>query len=185
MSRLKTRIETEMAPYMELSSILLDMIDTLPDDKKFRVVDWYEESSSSSYLNREILYKLFQEEFEDKYAEQAVTEMVLQMEQGYSQVIHEFIRDIEYQISLSAEKEIYTDIHKTRLLKASLSNRLQRALIRIGLPEVSNYREWVAQVKEITADLEGLADYRPKCFPQVKTRISPQNLEAHNIIQKH
>lgn len=173
MSRLKTRIETEMAPYMESSSICLDMIDTLPEDKRFRVADWYEESSSSSYFNWESLYKLFQEEFEDKHAEQAAAEMVLRMEQGYSQLFHEFLRDSEYQISLSGGKEVYTDTQKTRLLKASLNNRLRRALIGIKLSEVSNYREWVAQVKQIAAELEGLADYRPKGSSQVKTRIGP------------
>ncbi|RKF57520.1 hypothetical protein OnM2_073070, partial [Erysiphe neolycopersici] len=68
MGRLRTRIETEMAPYMKQSTICLDMNDTLPEDEKFRVADWYDQSSSSGYFNCESLYKLFQEEIEDKHA---------------------------------------------------------------------------------------------------------------------
>lgn len=44
--RLETRVERELAQFVESAAICLDMIDTLPEKKQSRVSDWFEEKES-------------------------------------------------------------------------------------------------------------------------------------------
>ena len=160
--RLETRIQMELASFLEPAAICLDMIDTLPESKKPRVADWFQESRSSGKFDWEDLIKLFRKEFENKDARQAASEIVSRMEQGKAQYFVDFLREFEYRLAQSGGNEAYTSLGKTQQLKASLNPRLRRSLIGVKLPSANNYKEWVAAVKEVASELEGLPGYRSK-----------------------
>ena len=69
--RLEARIQREWAPYVDPCSICLDMIDTLLDEKKLRVTEWFEESSQKNSFSWESFVEHFRRQFDDKEALQA------------------------------------------------------------------------------------------------------------------
>lgn len=114
------------------------------------------------------LLPIFRKEFGDKQARQAALEIVSRMEQGFHQYFQDFLKDFEYRVSQSGGSETYTDTNKTMLLKVSLNSRLRRALVSVKLPPACNYTEWVNEVKDVAAELEGLNDYRPRGATQTE-----------------
>lgn len=52
--RLRIRVEKEMAPFKEPNSICIDIIDTLPEDKKSRLASWLSRSKKQKVLIGEI-----------------------------------------------------------------------------------------------------------------------------------
>lgn len=169
--RLETRVERELAPFVESAAICLDMIDTLPEKKQSRVSDWFEESRSNENFSWQDLIKVFRREFENKEARQAASEIVSRMEQGKNQLFVDFLRDFEYRLAQSGGNEAYTPLGKTQQLKASLNPRLRRSLIGVKLPSAKNYREWVMEVKEVAAELEAAPGYRSINAPETTTKI--------------
>lgn len=187
MDRLRIRVERELAPYREESAICIDIIDTLPEDKKSRVAGWFSNSKRKNVFDWQDLLDVFQQEFEDIQAQQTAHEMVLRMEQGHCQYFHEFVKDFEYKVSLSGGEELFTASAKTRQLKASLNTRLRRALIGVKLPQIKDYSKWVQAVREVAIELESFADYRPRGATQTGTKIGPLKLGAqpfHQAIPK-
>lgn len=167
--RLEARIQREWAPYVDPCSICLDMIDTLPDEKKSRVAAWFEESSQKNSFSWENFVEHFRSQFDDKEARQAASEHVSRMEQGYNQLFLDFLKDFEYRMAPC--REAYTQLGKSMQLKASLNTRLRRALVGLKLPALDNYSAWVEGVTEVAADLEGLGDYRPKNAKYTTTKL--------------
>ena len=167
--RLEARIQREWAPHVDPCSICLDMIDTLPDEKKSRVAAWFEESSQKNSFSWENFVEHFRRQFDDKEARQAASEHVSRMEQGYNQLFLDFLKDFEYRMAPC--REAYTQLGKSMQLKASLNTRLRRALVGLKLPALDNYSAWVEGVTEVAADLEGLGDYRPKNAKYTTTKL--------------
>lgn len=167
--RLEARINREWATHVDPCSICLDMIDTLPDEKKTRVAAWFEESSRQGAFSWQNFVEHFRHQFDDKEARQAASEYVARMEQGYNQFFLDFLKDFEYRIAPC--REAFTPLGKSIQLKASLNSRLRRALVGVKLPPPENYEAWVGGVAEVAADLEGLNDYRPKNAKYTITKI--------------
>lgn len=173
MDMLRTRVEKEMADCRESSSLCIDIINTLPEEKRSRVANWFSLSKKKDKFDWQNLLEVFEREFEDTQAQQAATELVQRMEQGRHQYFHEFLKEFEYKVALSGGDEIYTQLAKTRQLKLSLNNNLRRALIGVKLPSEKQYAEWVAAVKEVAIELESFTDYRPKGSNHMGTKIGP------------
>lgn len=169
--RLETRIQRELDSFMEPSAICLDMIDTLPEKKQSRVAYWFEESKAREEFDWRELIRVFRKEFENKDARQAASEILTRMVQGKNQLFVDFLRDFEYRLALSGGNEAFTPLGKTQQLKASLNSRLRRSLIGVKLPSPGNYKEWVAEVKEVAAELESAPGYRPKNATETSTKI--------------
>ena len=68
MDMLRIRIEKEVDHSREAGSICIDTINTLPDDKKPRVANWFAESKASGLFSWKDLLQVFQNEFEDRQA---------------------------------------------------------------------------------------------------------------------
>lgn len=173
MDMLRTRVEKEIGDHREPSCLCIDIINTLPDEKKSRVANWFSLSKKADNFNWRELLNVFEHEFEDTQAQQSATELVQRMEQGRHQMFRDFLKEFEYQVALSGGEEIFTPLAKTRQLKLSLNNSLRRALIGVKLPSEKNYLEWVSAVKEIAVELESFSDYRPKNSNQKGTKIGP------------
>ena len=62
---------------------------------------------------------------------------------------------------------------KTMQLKASINSRLRKALVGVKLPLFKEYGEWVAEVREVAAEIEGFANYQPKRSGQTTTQVGP------------
>ncbi|KAI0996850.1 hypothetical protein K3495_g11334 [Podosphaera aphanis] len=169
--RLEMRVEQKLVPFVEGGIICLDMIETLPEDKKSRVSAWFEESKARNVFDWRALIQHFRDEFEDKQAMQAASEYLNRMEQGYHQYFRDFLKDFEYRVAQSGGSAVYTSHYKTMQLKASLNSRLRRGLLGVKLPHPNNYKEWVAEVKEVAAELESFADYRPKGASKTNTKL--------------
>lgn len=167
--RLEARIEREWAPYADPCSICLDMIDTLPDDKRSRVAAWFDDSSSKNYFSWQDLAKHFRSQFDNKEARQAASEYVNRMEQGQNQLFRDFLKDFEYRMAPC--REAYTQLGKSIQLKSSLNSRLRQALVGVKLPPLENYSAWVEGVAEVATDLEGLSNYRSKHAKQTSTKL--------------
>lgn len=134
LDRLKVRVEKEMSSCRESSSICIDIIDTLPEDKKSRVASWFSLSKKADNYDWRQLLNLLQHEFEDTQAQQAALELVQRMEQGAHQYFHEFLKEFEYKVASCGGDELFTPTAMTRQLKASLNNSLRRALIGVNYP---------------------------------------------------
>lgn len=167
--RLETRITKELDSFVEPAAICLDMIDTLPEKKQSRVAYWFEESKSNENFDWRELIRVFRKEFESKNARQAASEIVTRMAQGKNQLFVDFLRDFEYRLAQSGGNEAFTPLGKTQQLKASLNPRLRNSLIGVKLPSPKYYREWVAEVKEVAAELESAPGYRTKNAPETNT----------------
>lgn len=177
-NRLQARIEREWAPFVDPCSICLDMIDTLPEDKKSRVAAWFEDKSRTNSFDWQVLVEHFRNQFDDKEARQSASEYVTRMEQGYNQLFLDFLKDFEYRIAPC--REAYTPLGKSMQLKSSLNTRLRRALVGVRLPPLENYTAWVAGVAEVAADLEGLNDYRPNNAKYTATKLgTPKGVTVH------
>ena len=68
---------------------------------------------------------------------------------------------------------MFTTMAMTRQLKASLNNKLRRALVGVKLPHVRQYNDWVATVREVAEEVERFSDYCPKGSTQTVTKIGP------------
>ncbi|KAI1007040.1 hypothetical protein K3495_g1177 [Podosphaera aphanis] len=121
--RLEMRIQQELEPFAEGSIICLDMIETLPEDKKSQVAAWFEESEAQNSFNWRALIQYFRNEFEDKQAMQAASEYLNRMEQGYHQYFRDFLKDFEYRVAQIGGSTVYTSHYKTMQPKASLNSR--------------------------------------------------------------
>lgn len=159
---LRTKVEKEIGDHREPSCLCIDIINTLPDEKKSRVANLFSQCKQADNFNWRELLNVFEHEFENTQAQQSATELVQRMEQGRHQMFRDFLKEFEYQIALSGGEDIFTPLAKTRQLKLSLNNILRRALIGVKLPSERNYLEWVSTVKEIAVELESFADYRPR-----------------------
>ncbi|KAI0997344.1 hypothetical protein K3495_g10843 [Podosphaera aphanis] len=91
------------------------------------------------------------------------------MGQGYHQYFDDFLKDFDNRVALSGGSEAHTSLGKTHRLKDSLNPRLRRALIGVKLPPPEDYSAWVEEVREVAAELEELADYRPEGASQTNT----------------
>lgn len=173
LDRLRIRVEKELAPCKESSSICLDIIDTIPEEKKSRIAPWFSECKIKNKFDWEDLLDRLFHEFEDNQAQQSAIEVVQRMEQGQNQYFHDFLKDFERKVAMSGGNEIYTPAMKTMQLKASLNSRLRRALVGVKLPPVHKYSEWVAEVKGVAAEIESFADYRQRGSRLTMTKIGP------------
>lgn len=173
MSRRELRVEKELAPYADPCVICLDMIETLPEAKQARAAEWFQEIERIGVFDWRKLASFFRKQFEDKQARQAAAALLNRMEQGYHQFFDDFLKDFDYRVALSGGSEAHTSLGKTHRLKDSLNPRLRRALIGVKLPPPEDYSAWVEEVREVAAELEGLADYRPKGASQTNTVLGP------------
>ncbi|POS87432.1 hypothetical protein EPUL_000238 [Erysiphe pulchra] len=182
--KLEARIKREWASFVDPCSICLDMIDTLPDDKKLRIAAWFQESSRLNNFSWKDLIEHFHRQFDDKEARQSASECVNRMEQGYNQLFIDFLKDFEYHITPCSAT--FTPLEKPMQLKASLNNRLRKALVVLKMPPLENYDAWVEEVCEVAADLEGLNDYRSKNAKYTITKLeAPKGIyvpEVHKDI---
>ncbi|KAI0992766.1 hypothetical protein K3495_g15419, partial [Podosphaera aphanis] len=169
--RLETRIENDYAPHFDDCTICLDMIDTIPDRLKPRVANWFEIRRSSGEFRWREFVEHFKDTFSDRQARQAASEMLDRMEQGEHQYFADFLQDFELRVAQSGGDEAHTPLGKVQKLKAAINGKLRRALIGLKLPNAHLYEEWVAEVKEIALELEGLSDYRPRGARHIRTRI--------------
>ena len=69
MDMLRIRFKKEVDHSREASSICIDIIDTLPDDKKPRVANWFADSKASGLFSWKDLLQVLQNEFEDSQAQ--------------------------------------------------------------------------------------------------------------------
>ncbi|KAI1006339.1 hypothetical protein K3495_g1884 [Podosphaera aphanis] len=74
------RVEQEIVPFVDGGIICLDMIETLPEDKKSRSSAWFEEIKARQVFDWRALIQHFRDEFEDKQAMQAASEYLNRME---------------------------------------------------------------------------------------------------------
>lgn len=153
------RIESDFAPYFDERSICLDMIDTLPDNLKGRVSNWFETRRVSGIFSSAEFIQYFKDTFADRQAQQSASEVLDRMEQGECQ-FGEFFQDFEHQLALSRGDAVYTEVGKTQKLKAALNRKLRRALIGLRLPDPGRYQDWVQEVRDIAMEIESWADYR-------------------------
>ncbi|RKF64086.1 hypothetical protein OnM2_021105 [Erysiphe neolycopersici] len=175
MKRLVARIEREWEPYVDQGSICLDMIDSLPDEKKPRISAWFDKNQPNYNWRKFAAH--FNEQFEDKEERQAASEYVNRMEQGHNQLFLDFLKDFEYRISPC--REAFTPLGKSIQLKASLNSRLRRALVGLDMPPLEDYDAWVRKVTKVALDLEGLNDYRPVNAKYTTTNIgSPKGIST-------
>lgn len=178
--RLEARIKREWASSVDPCSICLDMIDTLPEDKKPRIAAWFQERSRSNNFSWKDLIEHFHRQFDDKEARQSASEYVNRMEQGYNQLFLDFLKDFEYHIAPCSAA--FTPLGKSMQLKASMNNRLRKALIGLKLPPLENYDAWVKEVCEVAADLEGLNDYRSKNAKYTTTKLgAPKGINVPEV----
>lgn len=178
--RLEARIKKEWASSVDPCSICLDMIDTLPDEKKPRVAAWFQERSRLNNFSWMDLIEHFHRQFDDKEARQSASEYVNRMEQRYNQLFLDFLKDFEYHIAPCSAA--FTPLGKSMQLKASLNNRLRKALVGLKLPPLENYNAWVEEVCEVAADLEGLNDHRPKNAKYTTTKLgSPKGINVPEV----
>ena len=175
MDRLRIRVENEMGVVIESSSICIDIVDTLPDEKKSRIASWFSlnKGKETGSFNWKELLDVIQREFEDAQAQQVALELLQRMEQGPHQYFHEFLKEFEYKAAFCGGDEMFTPSAMTRQLKSSLNNSLRRSLIGVKLPPVKQYAEWVAAVREVAEELESFSDYRPRGSNQIGTKIGP------------
>lgn len=171
LERLETRIEMDMEPYFLPAQICMDMIDTLPDNKKCRVESWFKGKKASGRFNWRELLICFRNEFQDNQAQQAALETLERMEQGQHQFFMDYLKEFELKVAQSGGIATHTLRHQTMLLKGSLNRRLRRSLLGLKLPPPENYSAWVAEVKEIAAELESFDDYRPKGSTLTVTKL--------------
>lgn len=169
LQRLEAKIEMDMEPYFHAGQICMDMIDSLPDNKKSRVESWFKERRKCGNFNWRELLLHFYREFQDHQAQQSALEALERMEQGPHQYFLDFLKDFEYKVAQSGGAATHTLRHQTMMLKGSLNRRLRRSLLGLKLPAPENYNAWVSEVKEIAAELEGFDDYRPRGSNQTKT----------------
>lgn len=181
--RLELRVVRELEPYTDSCKICLDMIDTLPEEKQARAAEWFRESARTNEFNWRQLALFFRKQFEDKQARQAAAAMLNRMEQGYHQYFQDFLKDFEYRLALCGGSEAFTSLGKTQQLKNSINSRLRRALVGVKLPPPTDYKAWVEEVMEVAAELEALADYRPKGATQTSTVLgAPKSGSAQSYI---
>ncbi|KAI0992105.1 hypothetical protein K3495_g16081, partial [Podosphaera aphanis] len=170
---LEARIEEEMDGRFSDKSICLDMVNSLPVDKRPRVAGWFNERSEKNNFNWRELVQHFRNEFEDKQAKLAASEKLLRMEQNEHQFFSDFIKDFEYQVAISGGSQTWTPASKVNILNAAINNALRKALVPVKLPSEENYSLWISEVKEVADKLEALPDYRPKGSIKTSTRLGP------------
>ena len=173
MDMLRTRVEKGVASCREPSGLCIDIINTLPDDKRSRIASWFSVSKKANKFDSLDLLNIIEHEFEDTHAQQVATELLQRMEQGRHQFFREFLKDFEYKVSLSGGDIIFTPSAKTRQLKLSLNSKLRRVLIGVKLPPEMKYHEWVVAVNEVAVELESFTDYRPRGSKEINTKIGP------------
>ena len=166
-------------PYLLPGQICMDMIDTLPDDKKYRVESWFKQSKAANNFQWRDLLDHWWKELQDTQAQQAAHETLQRMEQGEHKYFIDFLKDFEHKMAQSGGNITYTTTNQTMQLKFSINRRLWRALLSVKLPSPENYNSWVAEVKENSAELEGFDYYRPKNSAQTKTKLG--NPKGGNI----
>ncbi|KAI0995279.1 hypothetical protein K3495_g12903 [Podosphaera aphanis] len=169
---LEARIEEELDRIISDKSICLDMVNSLPVDKRPRVTGWFNDRSEEKQYNWRELVQHFRNEFEDKQAKLAASEKLLRMEQNDHQLFSDFIKDFEYQVAISGGNRTWTPSSKVNILNAAINNSLRKALVPVKLPS-EDYSLWVAEVKEVADKLEALPDYQPKGSIKISTRLGP------------
>lgn len=170
---LEARIEEELDGVYSDRSICLDMVNSLPAEKRPRVANWFNEKSETKNFSWREFIKHFQNEFEDKQAKLAASEKLLRMEQNEHRYFSDFIKDFEYQVAISGGSRTWTASSKVNLLNAAINNPLRKSLVSVKLPSDENYTSWVTEVKEVADKLEALPDYRPKNSTKISTRLGP------------
>ncbi|POS82358.1 hypothetical protein EPUL_005436, partial [Erysiphe pulchra] len=135
MDRLRIRAEKEMAQYRDSSSICISIIDTLLENKKSRLASWFAINKRLDKFDWQNLLDVIQCEFEDFQTQQTAHEFVLRMD---IELLHTAVKN-------------YLHRQLKRQLKASLNNRLRRAIIGVKLPPVSDYEEWVREFCRLPA----------------------------------
>ncbi|KAI0993451.1 hypothetical protein K3495_g14733 [Podosphaera aphanis] len=153
-ARLEMRIESDFAPFYDGKSIYLGMIDTLPDNLKGRVSNWFEARRIAGSFYYADFIQYFKDSFADRQAQQSASEVLDRMEQGECQFFGDFYQDFEHQLALGGGDAVYTAVGKTQKLKAALNGRLRRALIGVRLPDPAKYQEWVQEVRDVALELE-------------------------------
>ncbi|KAI0990767.1 hypothetical protein K3495_g17420, partial [Podosphaera aphanis] len=82
---LEARIEEDLEGSCSDRSICMDMVNTLPADKRARIAGWFDDKRQpKDYIWRELLQR-FREEFEDQQAKMSAAEELLRIEQGAHQ----------------------------------------------------------------------------------------------------
>ncbi|KAI1002405.1 hypothetical protein K3495_g5796 [Podosphaera aphanis] len=153
---LEARNEEKMDGVLLDRSICLDMVNSLPIEKRPRVASW--------------------NEFEDKQARLAASEKFLRMEQNDHQYFGDFIKDYEYQVAISGDSWTWTPSSRVNLLNAAINHSLRKSLDSVKLPSDENYSAWVAELKEVADKLEALPEYRPKGSTKTSTKLgSPKS----------
>ncbi|KAI0994292.1 hypothetical protein K3495_g13890 [Podosphaera aphanis] len=170
---LEARIEEEMDGVLSDRSICLDMVNSLPAEKRPRVASWFNERSETKGFSWREFIQHFRNEFEDKQARLAVSEKLLRMEQNDHQYFGDFIKDFEYQVAISGGSRTWTPSSRVNLLNAAINHSLRKSLVSVKLPSDENYSAWVAEVKEVADKLEALPEYRPRGSTKTSTRLGP------------
>ncbi|KAI0996589.1 hypothetical protein K3495_g11593 [Podosphaera aphanis] len=102
--------------------------------------------------------------------------------EGEHQYFADFLQDFEHRVAQSGGDEAHTPLGKVQKLKAAINGKLRRTLIGLRLPNAYLYDEWVAEMKEIALELEGLADYRPRGARHTRTRLGFPKSSAAEIV---
>lgn len=173
MQLLEARIEEEWDGKISDKSICLDMVNSLPVNKRPRVAGWFNERAEDNKYNWRQLAQHFRNQFEDKQARLAASEKLLRMEQNDQQFFGDFIKDFEYQVAISGGNRTWTPVSKVNILNAAINDSLRKALVPVKLPPEDEYSLWVTEVKEVADKLEALPDYRPKGATRISTRLGP------------
>ncbi|KAI0991959.1 hypothetical protein K3495_g16227, partial [Podosphaera aphanis] len=172
-SRLQTRISTEQGPHIAHSSICLDMIDSLPEDRQGSVAVEFGRMSATGNFDYVNFIECFKQTFADYEARQTAAETVSRMYQGGSQLFTDFLKDFNYRVALAGGDEAFTPLGKTQQLKGSLNKKLRKVLIGIKLGDPSNFEVWVENLKEVARDLEAMEAYQKKGDLGTSTVIGP------------
>ncbi|KAI0993380.1 hypothetical protein K3495_g14804 [Podosphaera aphanis] len=149
----------------------MDMVNSLPSDKRARVAGWFDERRSTNRFKWRDLLQHFRDEFEDQQAKLTAGEELLRIEQGAHQYFCDFLRDFEYKVAVSGGSTVWTSGSKVNMLNAAVNKKLRRALVPVKLPPTLNYQAFVAELKEVAGKLEALSDYRPKGSTQTGTKL--------------
>ena len=164
--RLQGKVEEDLPRLGSSRAICLSMVDTLPEDKRSRVMYFFERQPYNPSWRG--LLEHFRDTFEDKQARQAAGEDLACMRQGEAQLFTDFLQDFEYKLA-QCQGLGWSDSSKIIHINAAINTSLRTRLVSVyDLPE-DDYNEWVRIVKLVAGRLESLPGYRSPGSTRTKT----------------
>ena len=156
---LRVKIDVDWDMLGSNKAICLDMINTLPVEKRPRVMHWFQRGGPNDDYDHELFLNHFDENFEDKQAIRAAGEDLTRMRQGAHQPFSNFMNDFEFKLA-QADGVEWPGSAKINYLNIGPNERLRAALVPITLSN-TNYTMFVSQVRDVAGKLEALNDYVP------------------------